>query len=155
MIYFLRKCEWKNGLPPKTEVHFYHINHPEGIPQQAEGLYHIAPAIYHISMRKYFTFPSGKISLGVAKIPFRNSLLAACFHWSGLFDELFPALGAGNGDFSLALWHTQDLFTVAALKITVGLPFCPGSLLGRKPASDPACKTQIILPFQLPLADIF
>ena len=38
------------------------------------GIYHIAPAIYHISARKYITFPSGKISLGVVKIPFHNAL---------------------------------------------------------------------------------
>ena len=37
------------------------------------GIYHIAPAIYHISARKYITFPSGKISLGAAEILFRNS----------------------------------------------------------------------------------
>ena len=43
------------------------------------GIYHIAPAIYHISIRKYITFPSGKISLVVVKIHFHNHLYAAVF----------------------------------------------------------------------------
>ena len=50
------------------------------------GIYHIAPAIFHISVRKYITFPPGKISLGVAKIPFRDSL------WSGAYlIQLLPS----------------------------------------------------------------
>ena len=41
-------------------------------------------------MRKYFTFPSGKISLGVAKIPFRNALWAL-FLWLSVdfFNQCF------------------------------------------------------------------
>ena len=35
--------------------------------------------IYHISGRKYITFPSGKISKGIAKNPFRNALLQGLF----------------------------------------------------------------------------
>jgi hypothetical protein len=40
---------------------------PEGTPKHAHpGIYHFAPAKYHISARKYITFPPGKISPGAA-----------------------------------------------------------------------------------------
>ena len=44
---------------------------------------------------------------------------AACFHWSGLFDELFPALGAGNGDLALALGHPDGLAALGTGVIAV------------------------------------
>ena len=71
MKYFLRKQEGKDGISSDAVLIF--LNHPGGIPPYAAGIYHIAPAIYHISVRKYITFPLGKISPGLLKIPFQKT----------------------------------------------------------------------------------
>jgi len=43
--YFLRKY---NGMDDISRCRPSYLNHPEGIPQFAEGKHHIAYAIYHI-----------------------------------------------------------------------------------------------------------
>ena len=43
------------------------------IPQHAEGIYHIAIAIYRIPVREYITFPQEKYHWELREIPFRNS----------------------------------------------------------------------------------
>jgi hypothetical protein len=65
-------CFWQNSI-------FEYEIVPQGHHNMPLGILHIASAIFHISARKYFTFPPGKISLGIAKIPFRNA------YWGGAF----------------------------------------------------------------------
>jgi hypothetical protein len=50
----------KNGFLPIRRNPFFILNRPEGTPQHAHGIYHFATAKYHISVRKYITFPQGK-----------------------------------------------------------------------------------------------
>ena len=49
----------------------------------------------------------------------KHAAKAACFCISGLFDELFPALGAGNGDLALALGHPDGLAALGTGVIAV------------------------------------
>jgi hypothetical protein len=66
---FSLKMLMQNGLPRQSILY---LNNHEVTQQHALG---------HIShfRRKYTTFPTGKISLGDAKIPFRIALLPVIF----------------------------------------------------------------------------
>ena len=79
MKYFLRKCECKMDFRRKAEVHFLFKSSRSDTTTCPTGKFHFAPAKFHISVRKYFTFPPGKISLGVAKRDFRNALFGVRF----------------------------------------------------------------------------
>ena len=57
-------CFWQNSI-------FEYEIVPQGHHNMPLGILHIASAIFHISARK--------ISLGIAKIPFRNA------YWGGAF----------------------------------------------------------------------
>ena len=81
----------KNGVLLFAELHFVILIVPKGHQHLPLGKYHIAPAIYHISARKYITFPTGKISLGVAKTLFATPFPV------GLFFSAYPICSRYTG----------------------------------------------------------
>ena len=84
-----------------------------------KGKYHIASAIYHISVRKCITFPTGKISPGVAKILFATPFWVGCclcfiLRLTGqvhtqLLKSLFVHFRKNNGRMGLAATELAEL----------------------------------------------
>ena len=64
-----------------------------------------------------------------------------------LFDNLAVAFGAGDFDFSLALWHTEDSLALLTAEIAVGLAVLPDFSFQCKPGFYATGETKICRPF--------